>query len=103
MQKMVGSCIARGWRRAIQEKLGGVVGCTHLRELLFNMATPAFHTVLNQFDTDDSGLPPRHLGQCLGWDFDGPGVAQFYPEFAGWKPLTQQPRAGTESQSTEKA
>ena len=90
MQKMVGCCIARGWRRAIADNLGGVVGCTHLRELLFNMATPAFHTVLSQFRSNDSGEPPRHLGQCLGWDFNGPGVAQHYPQFAGWKPLSRQ-------------
>ena len=90
MQKMVGCCIARGWRRAIADNLGGVVGCTHLRELLFNMATPAFHTVLSQFRSNDSGEPPRHLGQCLGWDFNGPGVAQHYPQFAGWKPLPRQ-------------
>jgi hypothetical protein len=99
MQKMVGCCIARGWRRAIADNLGGVVGCTHLRELLFNMATPAFHTVLNQFGTNGSGLPPRHLGQCLGWDFNGPGVAEFYPEFKDWKPQAQQQLRETTTQA----
>ena len=38
MQRMVGSRLARGWRRAIEQHLGGIQGCAHLRELLFNMA-----------------------------------------------------------------
>ncbi|MEG0678005.1 MAG: DUF2889 domain-containing protein [Comamonas sp.] len=93
MQRMVGCSMTRGWRKAINENLGGVEGCTHMRELIFNMATPAFHSVLNQFSTGDDGLPPRHLGQCHGWDFNGPGVAQLYPEFAGWQPLVQLDKA----------
>jgi len=35
----VGCSMARGWRQAIQKHLGGVESCTHLRELLFNLAT----------------------------------------------------------------
>jgi hypothetical protein len=34
-----------GWRQAIDRTIGGVQGCTHLRELLFNMATAAFQTI----------------------------------------------------------
>lgn len=84
LQKMVGCQMGRGWRKAIQEHLGGVASCTHLRELLFNMATAAFQSVPNVFANDDPGQPPRHLGQCLGWDFDGPGVATYYPQFIHW-------------------
>jgi hypothetical protein len=36
------------------------------------------------FATGDPDQPPRHLGQCLGWDFDGPGVAAYYPQFIHW-------------------
>lgn len=100
MQKMVGCSPARGWRKAINENLGNVAGCTHLRELLFNMATPAFHTVLNQFRPDGSGQPPRHLGQCLGWDFNGPGVAEHYPQFVGWQPLVRQPAPAAAAEAT---
>lgn len=97
MQRMVGCSMARGWRKAINDKLGGVAGCTHMRELIFNMATPAFHSLLNQFSAGDDGLPPRHLGQCHGWDFNGPGVAEHYPEFAGWQPLVKQDKAEAKS------
>lgn len=84
LQRMVGCQMGRGWRKAIQEHLGGVASCTHLRELLFNMATAAFQSIPNVFATGDPDAPPRHLGQCLGWDFDGPGVAAYYPQFIHW-------------------
>jgi hypothetical protein len=82
LQGMVGSCMARGWRQAIQTHLGGVASCTHLRELLFNLATAGFQTVLAAF-APEGDAPPRHLGQCLGWDFEGPGVQLHFPKFYG--------------------
>jgi hypothetical protein len=43
------------------------------------------------FANADPDQPPRHLGQCLGWDFAGPGVAAHYPQFVHWspKPVTE--------------
>lgn len=81
LQKMVGCSMAQGWRKSIQQHLGGVASCTHLRELLFNMATAAFQSMSHVFTSDDPAQPPRHLGQCLGWDYSGPGVAMYYPQF----------------------
>ncbi|MEJ5128106.1 DUF2889 domain-containing protein [Comamonas sp. MYb21] len=85
MQKMVGCCMARGWRKAIEANLGNIEGCTHMRELLFNMATAAFQSVNQAFARPQSDQPPRHLGQCKGWDFNGAGVAAIYPQFIGWQ------------------
>ncbi|RZJ23080.1 MAG: DUF2889 domain-containing protein [Haliea sp.] len=96
MQQMVGATLGPGWRQAIEKALGGVRGCTHLRELLFNMATAAYQTIPSyrarlrrQAGTPEpeSDQPPYHLGKCLAWDFDGPVVARHYPRFAGWQPL----------------
>lgn len=84
LQSMVGCSMARGWRQSIQQHLGGVAGCTHLRELLFNMATAAFQTVTAVFAQVEENQPPRHLGQCTGWAFDGPGVKAMFPQFYGW-------------------
>lgn len=83
MQRMVGCNMARGWRRAIDEHLGGVQGCAHLRELLFNMATAAFQTMVELVLTrpDNSTRPPPFLGKCKTWDFDGPTVQRIYPMF----------------------
>ena len=93
MQRMVGSCMARGWRKAIETHLGNIAGCTHMRELLFNMATAAFQSVHKAFVSNDLNQPPRHLGQCTGWDFNGAAVASIYPQFAGWQPVVRQPAA----------
>ena len=96
MQKMVGATMGPGWRQAIEQALGGIRGCTHLRELLFNMATAAYQTIpayrerlrrqagLSQ---PESTEPPYHLGKCIAWDFGGPVVLRHYPTFAGWQPL----------------
>lgn len=93
LQDMVGCSMARGWRQAIQKHLGGTASCTHLRELLFNMATAAFQTLPAVFASSDADLPPRHLGQCKGWDFDGQGVREHYPKFYGRE--TARPNSAT--------
>lgn len=95
MQKMVGVTLGPGWRQAIERALGGVRGCTHLRELLFNMATAAYQTIFpaREHDRRAAGVatqqatqPPYHLGRCVAWDFEGAVVARYYPQFAGKPP-----------------
>lgn len=99
MQRMVGVTMGPGWRQAIERALGGIRGCTHLRELLFNMATAAYQTIPAYRDRlrrqagtppTDSGEPPYHLGKCIAWDFDGAVVQRHYPRFAGWQLLKRQ-------------
>ncbi len=94
MQGMVGASMGPGWRQAIEKALGGVRGCTHLRELLFNMATAAYQTVfpyrqhlMREGGTPSSAEtePPYHLGRCIAWDFDGTVIQRHYPQFAGGK------------------
>ncbi len=80
IQSMVGCSMGRGWRKAIQTNLGGITGCTHIRELLFNLATAAFQSLPAAFGTTGSE-PPRHLNQCTGWDFNGDAVKEYYPQF----------------------
>ena len=91
LQGMVGACMARGWRQAIAQHMGGVASCTHLRELLFNMATAAFQTLPAAFGGGDPDTPPRHLGQCTGWDFEGTGVTEYFPQFYGRGEANTQP------------
>lgn len=92
---LVGSQVGRGWRKIIQEKMGGERGCTHLRELLAGMGTVAFQTVGRHRAhlRKQAGLPepiqltPRPpLGECLGWAFDGAPMQRYRPEFFGWRP-----------------
>ena len=35
--------------------------------------------------------PPRHLGQCTGWDFEGNGVKEYFPQFYGRGEANTQP------------
>jgi hypothetical protein len=86
MQGLIGETLGRGWRKTIERHLGGIQGCTHLRELLFNLATAAFQTRSASFAPTADGRPPMHLGQCKAWAFDGPVVEKVYPMFFRWQP-----------------
>lgn len=88
-QGLVGAKINGGWRRAVQMAVGTARGCTHVRELLFPMATVAFQTIFGgSEDIDDalkahkSGERPYFIDGCIGWAVDGELVAEVYPEFA---------------------
>ena len=102
MQKMVGVAMGPGWRMAIERALGGTRGCTHLRELLFNMATAAYQTIpgyrshlrKQAGSNEDHGAAttaPYHLGKCIAWDFNGAVVQRNYPQFAGLQPIKRSP------------
>jgi hypothetical protein len=90
MHKLQGSTLGRGWRKTIDEHLGRTEGCTHLRELLFNMATAAFQTVpagewqrreAAGLPQREATTPPPFLGQCTTWAFDSPTVERAFPMF----------------------
>jgi hypothetical protein len=90
---LVGHTLGAGWRKTIADAMGGIRGCTHLRELLFNMATAAYQTIplyrarlrkLAGLPDPVLKRPPPHMGKCLAWDFNGPQVARNQPQFAGW-------------------
>ncbi len=95
MQSLIGAKMGSGWRQTIERAIGGVQGCTHLRELLYNCATAAYQTIphYQSHQRQDSPsattqeAPPFYMGKCLAWDFDGPVVKRVAPQFAGWKPL----------------
>lgn len=82
MRRMIGCSMRKGWRQAIEERLGKVQGCAHLRELLFNMGTVAFQTLAPRLQADRApDERPVVLGGCQAWDPSGPMVARIYPQF----------------------
>lgn len=90
MKKLVGLTMGPGWRKAIDGAIGGVAGCTHLRELVFNAATAAFQMIPHYRATqggrkDEAAAqgdkPPFYMGQCMTWAFDGPVVQRLAPRF----------------------
>ncbi len=90
MHKLIGCTMGPGWRKVINQRVGGEEGCTHLREMLSNMATAAYQTVpASQWHRREmSGIPqpeitspPYHLGQCHSWAYDSPTTQRAYPMF----------------------
>ncbi len=81
MHRMIGATMGPGWRKAIDTQLGGIQGCAHLRELLFNMATAAYQTLPDEAEPADPSRAPHHLGKCLAWDFAGPVTQRHHPVF----------------------
>ena len=90
MHKLIGCTMGPGWRKVINEHVGGTQGCTHLREMLFNMATAAYQTLpsgqwqrleLAGMPQPTVTKPPFHLGQCHSWAYDSPTVQRAYPMF----------------------
>lgn len=73
-QRLRGLVIGPGFKRKVAEQVGGVLGCTHLSELLGPMATTVFQTTSKLFldqqrqrmAQDPSYQPARHwvIGSC---------------------------------------
>lgn len=95
---LVGVRIGRNWRQEIEAAMGGVRGCTHLREMLNAMATVAIQTVSSYLSYQrrqrgepafSATVPGHQMGRCLAWDFNGPVVARIAPQFIGYIPRRQ--------------
>ncbi len=68
--RLVGLVIKAGFLKAANERLGGPVGCTHIRELLQQMATVAFQTTYPVRARQESAAPgarPRLLNTCYAY------------------------------------
>jgi hypothetical protein len=100
--RLAGMQIKAGFLREATQAVGGTVGCTHLRELLQQMATTAFQTInpakvrremasagdrmekpgSDAFDTRISekwGGGNKLLNTCLAYDEKGPLVKRRWP------------------------
>ena len=76
---LVGLTIGRGFMRAVAERVGGVHGCTHLRELMQPMATVAFQTNFPMSKDNDPARRPALLNTCYAFRDDGPVVQRRWP------------------------
>lgn len=92
--RLVGLRIKAGFLREANHVVGGTVGCTHLRELLQQMATTAFQTIDpakpaqeqtaegapgSTLDKRSSRSANKILNTCLAYDDKGPLVKQRWP------------------------
>jgi hypothetical protein len=85
---LIGATIGLGWRREVQNAVGGIKGCTHLRELLMPAATVAFQTigswpkagkVATEAEPDGEARKPYFLDGCKAWASDGEVVERLFP------------------------
>lgn len=88
-RSLVGLNLARGFRHAVKERVGGIAGCTHLTELAQILPTAAFQAVAGEaFDPESPRAPtssdtkPFQLGRCHALRTDGPAVAAYYPRWS---------------------
>ncbi len=97
--RLAGLSIKRGFVKAAMARVGGTEGCTHLRELLQQMATVAFQTLYSVLmrrerqraeatgdtRTPEEGIATRDGGRpvlldtCLAWGSASPVIKRRWP------------------------
>lgn len=86
--RLVGLNLMNGFRRAVQQRLGGVQACTHLTELSQVLPTAVVQAFAGEvFDVsgNDPAVKPFQVDRCHALRADGPTVATFYARW--WQPL----------------
>jgi len=91
--RLAGLRIGRGFLKEANQRVGGVHGCTHLRELLGQMGTVAFQTMFgvrakkapepndSKPNATETAGKPMVLGTCLAYAPDSPVVQRQWPAF----------------------
>jgi hypothetical protein len=64
MKDLIGLKIGAGWQGEVRKRIGGALGCTHLRELLAPMATTAMQAMGNVLRQRGAGQPRQGRGTC---------------------------------------
>ena len=87
-KRLVGLCLTKGFRHAINERLSGVLGCTHLSELAAILPSAGIQAYANDViktrDGDGDDLLPNRpfqIDRCHALRADGPAVARYYPRW----------------------
>ncbi len=80
--RLAGLTIRSGFLREANARIGGVHGCTHIRELLQQMATVAVQTtfILPARQKDDSSNAGRMIDTCHAYAADGAVVKRRWPD-----------------------
>lgn len=90
--RLAGLKVGPGFNRAVVERVGGILGCTHLREVLGQMATVVFQTLYplraaeEQAETarilatgQRPARPPAMVGTCIAYAPDSPVTQARWP------------------------
>ena len=81
--RLVGLNLLRGFRQAVKERLGGVLGCTHITELAQVVPTAVIQAFAGEvIDVRGaSGEKPFQIDRCHALRSDGPAVRAHYPRW----------------------
>ena len=91
--RLAGLTVGRGFVRAANERIGGIHGCTHIREMLGQMGTVAYQTLYSIRHRRDQAANaettaevategrPAILGTCLAYAPDSPIVKRSWPQY----------------------
>lgn len=83
--RLVGLNLMRGFRQGVKQRLGGVLGCTHLTELCQVLPTAVVQAfageVINTREDSASGQPPFQIDRCHALRRDASAVREFYPRW----------------------
>lgn len=98
--RLAGLTIRPGFLKEAAARVGGPVGCTHLRELLQQVATTAFQTIgpararqeaaptmrTDRRTAEHMGAAPRILNTCIAYSTDSPVVQRRWPHLFTGEP-----------------
>lgn len=86
--KLIGLNLAKGFRKALQARLGEILGCTHITELALSLPTAAFQAFAGDVFDPHQGRTvagkeekPFQLDRCHALRTDGAAVAKYYPRW----------------------
>lgn len=77
--RLKGLRIGPGWNRKVRERLGGIRGCTHLSEMLAQMATAAMQGMWKEMEAAAGGRSVP-INTCHAYASDSPYVQEYFPE-----------------------
>jgi hypothetical protein len=83
--QLVGLNLMRGFRQALRERVGGVLGCTHITELAQVLPTAVVQAMAGEvIDTrgeSKTAERPFQIDRCHALRSDGPAVRTHYPRW----------------------
>ncbi len=80
--KLVGANLLKGFRKTVNETMGGVQGCSHVTEMLAQVPTAAiqmFAGLSSEIDAD--GTKPFQLDRCHALETTTDTVRRYYPKW----------------------
>jgi len=80
--KLVGASLLHGFRRTLQETMGGVRGCSHLTELLSHAPTAAIQMLAGlRREIEPGEERPFQLDRCHALETTTDTVRRYYPRW----------------------